>query len=211
MERNKFQCSDSLCSTWIWFFWISCLTWWDWRAQPQCWGQGSLPPCQEAQLGWTQDTQWLQPGICEDFQNLFVSCPWKYAFFACQSFGLSEGDPFSRVSQPSGIGYLRVGSGAAPMRADLGKRPNCSNTSSVLDLVKKEIKPGWKCIFTWTQYQGLLQLGGQGLGRQDGRMGRCKRGRGNTEKISSLLQHVITRKQKRVWEDYRIQPKIFSE
>ena len=102
--------------------------------------------------------------------------------------------------QPSGIGYLRVGSSAAPIIADFGKRRNCANTSSVLDLVQKEIRPRWKYIFTWTQYQGLLQSGGQGLGRQDGRMGRCKIGRGNTEKMSSLLQYFEQERKRGFWK-----------
>ena len=42
-------------------------------------------------------------------------------------------------SQPRGIDfdYLRVGSGATPIIADFGKRRNCSNNSSILDLVDK--------------------------------------------------------------------------
>ena len=36
--------------------------------------------------------------------------------------------------------YLRVGSGAAPRRADLEKRLNCPYSSSILDLVEKRYK-----------------------------------------------------------------------
>ena len=85
------------------------------------------------QLGLTQDTQWLLFCTCIGFQKNM--CDWKMEMYW---------NMYDKIYKMSRQTYLRVGSGAAPRRADVEKKWNCSYSSSILDLLEKRYsaKPG---------------------------------------------------------------------
>ena len=55
---------------------------------------------------------------------------------------------YDKIYKMSSQIYLRVGSGAAPSRADVEKKLNCSYSSSILDLLEERYKARIEIYFS---------------------------------------------------------------